>query len=263
MSLNQNHISFEAENDVKKLLAPLTKLGAINYFCYGVNYPDTSGFSLHTHTGFYQSWFDNQFPLCGFHLDTGWYLWDNILPKQQIDVAREFNIGNGIIYIKHLENKTEVFSFATKPDSKFVLDFYMNNLNFLKRFSHYFVQNADNIIQIADKQRILPPAGMILTDPDKRKKFYNKESLPLIDRFLQELSYPFNVLSERESESYRLLIQGFSNTEISQKLGLSTKTVDVYINRIKSKLGCTNRKELVNKAHEAGIIEYYLDTIAS
>ncbi|HRE31988.1 MAG TPA: LuxR C-terminal-related transcriptional regulator, partial [Candidatus Berkiella sp.] len=75
-------------------------------------------------------------------------------------------------------------------------------------------------------------------------------------------SYPFNLLSERESESYRLLIQGYSNTEISHKLGLSTKTVDVYINRIKAKLNCENRKALIHKAHDSGIIEYYLDAIA-
>lgn len=262
MTINQNHVSFEAESDVKKLLAPLTKLSAVNYFCYGVNYPDTSGFSLHNHNGFYESWFEHQFPLCGFHLNTGWYLWENILPKQQIEIANEFNIGNGILYVNHNQDKTEVFSFATKPDSKYVFDFYMNNLNFLKRFSHYFVQNANNIIQIAERQRILPPKGMILTDAENRKNFYNKESLPLIDRFLQEMSYPFNVLSDRESESYRLLIQGFSNTEISQKLGLSTKTVDVYINRIKAKLGCSNRKELITKAHDSGLIEYYLDAIA-
>lgn len=262
MTIAPNHISYEAQADVKKLLSPLTKLGAVNYFCYGVNYPDTSGFSLHTHAGFYESWFQHEFPFCGFHLDTGWYLWDNILPKKQLEVARDFNIGNGIIHVKHLEDKTEIFSFASKPEYKHVLDFYMNNLNFLKRFANYFVQSADNIIQIADQQRITPPKGMVLSQPEHRKQICNKESLPLIERFMNEISYPFNLLSDRESESYRLLIQGYSNTEISKHLGLSTKTVDVYINRIKAKLGCENRKELIKKAHTSGIIEYYLDAIA-
>lgn len=261
MTLNENHISYQAEPDIKKLISPLSKLGAISYFCYGVNYPDTSGFSLHTHSGFYESWFENEFPFCGFHLDTGWYLWDNILPEAQINIARDFNIGNGIIHVKHLHDKTQIFSFATRPEYKHVLDFYMNNLNFLKRFSQYFTRHADSIIQIADKQRILPPAGMVLSNPEHRKSLYNKESFPLIQRFLNELNYPFNLLSERESESYRLLIQGYSNTEISQKLGLSTKTVDVYINRIKTKLDCNSRKSLINKAHDSGIIEYYLEAI--
>ncbi|HRE31989.1 MAG TPA: hypothetical protein PLD88_08450, partial [Candidatus Berkiella sp.] len=119
-------------------------------------------------------------------LDTGWYLWDNILPQGQLDVARDFNIGNGIIYVKHHQDKTQIFSFATRPEYKHVIDFYMNNLNFLKRFSQYFVQNADDIIQIADKQRIVPPTGMVLGDPELRKSFYNKESFPLIEGFLNE-----------------------------------------------------------------------------
>ncbi len=49
--------------------------------------------------------------------------------KKQLEVANDFNIGNGIIHVKHHEDKTEIFSFASKPEYKHVLDFYMNNLN--------------------------------------------------------------------------------------------------------------------------------------
>ncbi len=189
-------------------------------------------------------------------MKSGWYLWDSSLPKEQLEIAESFQIGKGVNYVNHQNGKTEIFSFASRPDNKKVIDFYLNNQNLLKRFSNYFIQHANDLIALADEQRITPPPGMIKKIPSEDS--YNLLDNPTIDNFLHELSYPFNVLSERECECYRLILKGYSIAQMSEELHLAIPTVAVYISRIKQKLKCTNKSELINLAQEAKLVEYYL-----
>ncbi|MER3420107.1 MAG: DNA-binding response regulator [Chloroflexota bacterium] len=63
-----------------------------------------------------------------------------------------------------------------------------------------------------------------------------------------------NVLTEREEEVLRLTAEGYSNTEIAQRIYLSPKTVDTYRQRIMEKLGLHHRAELVRYALEHGLL---------
>lgn len=55
---------------------------------------------------------------------------------------------------------------------------------------------------------------------------------------------PFNILSVREREVLRLLIRGYSLSQIAKMLFLSVKTIDTYKTRIMDKLRCSNKIEL-------------------
>lgn len=59
---------------------------------------------------------------------------------------------------------------------------------------------------------------------------------------------PEEALSDREMEVFRLRGQGLSLKEISDRLGVSAKTVGSYDARIKEKLGLANVGELVRQA---------------
>ena len=61
------------------------------------------------------------------------------------------------------------------------------------------------------------------------------------------------VLSEREIEVLRLLVQGRRTREVAESLGISTKTVETYRGRVMLKLGIDNLAELVKFAIRAGI----------
>jgi DNA-binding CsgD family transcriptional regulator len=257
MILHQEHISYLAEDRIKKIAAPLSKIGDIHYFCYGVNYPDTTGFTLHTNSSYYETWFERQFPMCGFHLASGWYLWDSTLPAEQLEVAKEFDIGQGVNYVNHQKDKTEIFSFGSKPNNSKVLGFYLNNLNLLKRFSHYFLENSSDLLEVADQQRIKPLPNMI-KKANQENTFNQLKDNPVIDNFLHELSYPFNLLSERECECFSLILKSYSIAQMSEELSLAIPTVAVYISRIKQKLKCTNRSELIQIARKAGLVEYFV-----
>ena len=60
-------------------------------------------------------------------------------------------------------------------------------------------------------------------------------------------------LTSREREVMRLLAEGKSNLEISQKLVLSEKTVRNYVSNIYEKLQIKNRGELIVLARKLGL----------
>lgn len=65
---------------------------------------------------------------------------------------------------------------------------------------------------------------------------------------------PLDPLSDRERDVLQRTAQGFSSSEIGEKLFISPKTVDTYRSRIMQKLGLTHRSELVRFALETGLL---------
>ncbi len=61
-------------------------------------------------------------------------------------------------------------------------------------------------------------------------------------------------LSSREREVLALTAEGFSSSEIGEKLFISPKTVDTYRSRIMQKLGLNHRSELVRFALRVGLL---------
>ena len=66
---------------------------------------------------------------------------------------------------------------------------------------------------------------------------------------------PGGELSQREVEVLRLIALGLTNTEISNELFVSKRTVETHRAHIQQKLGLRTRAELAAFAREAGILE--------
>ena len=79
-------------------------------------------------------------------------------------------------------------------------------------------------------------------------------STAAIARIAGSGSEPYNRLSPREREVLRLVVEGKSNIEVGQEIGVSAKTVDTHKRRLLKKLGLPNSTELVKFAIRAGII---------
>jgi DNA-binding NarL/FixJ family response regulator len=65
---------------------------------------------------------------------------------------------------------------------------------------------------------------------------------------------PFVLLSPRERDVLRLLVHGYSLTEVGEALSLSVKTVDTYKVRLMEKLKATKKSELVDYALKYGLL---------
>ena len=85
---------------------------------------------------------------------------------------------------------------------------------------------------------------------------------PTTERFLlrryrdaaEEKKEGLALLSAREREVLAQTAQGFSSTEIGQRLFISPKTVDTYRARIMEKLRLNHRSELVRFALRTGLL---------
>ena len=66
---------------------------------------------------------------------------------------------------------------------------------------------------------------------------------------------PLAKLTERERDVLRQTVEGYSSSEIGEKLFISPKTVDTYRARVMEKLGLTHRSELVRIALETGLLK--------
>jgi two-component system, NarL family, response regulator NreC len=66
---------------------------------------------------------------------------------------------------------------------------------------------------------------------------------------------PLARLTDRERDVMMYTAEGFSSSEIGEKLFISPKTVDTYRSRIMEKLGLTHRSELVRHALKAGLLK--------
>jgi two-component system response regulator NreC len=65
-----------------------------------------------------------------------------------------------------------------------------------------------------------------------------------------------NLLSPRENEVLRLIVDGYSSKEIAEQLVLSPSTVYTHQNNIMTKLNLNSRHELIRYAREHGLIAH-------
>ena len=62
-------------------------------------------------------------------------------------------------------------------------------------------------------------------------------------------------LSKRQAQIISLLLRGYSAELTAKELKLSKRTIESYLIRLKEKLECKNKYELINKAFELGFID--------
>jgi len=77
---------------------------------------------------------------------------------------------------------------------------------------------------------------------------------PETERILQHGNCPTVVLSRREKELLRLIVDGKSNAEIAEKMILGYETIKSYRKRLMFKLNTTNMADLVRTAIEQELI---------
>ncbi|HCQ30229.1 MAG TPA: DNA-binding response regulator [Flavobacteriales bacterium] len=91
------------------------------------------------------------------------------------------------------------------------------------------------------------------------KKYYSNEvSVTMINSMLSDKPSASKIvgdLSKREMEVLQLIVDGFTNMEIADKLFISNRTVDTHRRNLLQKLNVRNTAELVKFALKNGLVE--------
>ena len=128
--------------------------------------------------------------------------------------------------------------------------FYLNNISFLERFIDYYDHKTADFIVKRDKKSF----GHFNQTFNLEQNNLAYETEARVKQFLQATQYDAghiqykgnNIsLSPRQIECLEYISEGYSMKRIAAMLGLSPRTIECYLNSIKTKTGCKSTKALI------------------
>lgn len=158
------------------------------------------------------------------------YLWST-LPNQVIyNDTREFGIQDGLFVINPCKRYTEFFEFSSLQSKVHMTNVFLNNYEFIQNFKKYFVEHAEKLIKNAEEVKLILPHR-------KENKLFNIDVSTLAIRTVK--------LTQQQNNCAIRLLQGKTQKVIAKELGLSPRTVESYLNNLKSKFNVGNTTELI------------------
>lgn len=244
MLISDKHLFLTASYEMKQLINPLKKYG-INYFTYNKNYIDGSRIRLTTHADHLKAFLKNQYYRTG-NIDGYPQLYlsqaalFSTLKNQSLAawLRNDFNVDHGIYIIRKSKNYSEFFSFATHCNNHQIINFYLNNLDFLQNFCSYFKEQGKLLIAKAEKNKLIHN--------------YNNNSIQTCQTAdLNKISLATiaekKIITPRQLDVIALLLKGYRAKEIAKKLHLSHRTVEEHMAFLKKRFNARNIVDLVVK----------------
>ena len=246
--------------EINQICQPLKKIG-ITYFTYLKNFDD--GFQINLsnsgpwleHYYKFKLYKHSLFEFSPTHYQSGFFLWPAEHNSKAIEDGRKyFDSDNGITIIKNSQQYCEFYFFSGPVKDKWLINFYINNFDFLENFIKFFKNQSIKLLQLAEKNKILITRhyqNLISQDISIIKSSFEKN----IDYFEKTLfnddstliTNSVSCLTRRESDIAICLINGKTAKETAKELFISPRTVEEYIRNIKVKFKCKNKFQLANK----------------
>lgn len=164
----------------------------------------------------------------------------------------EHGFWNGFSLYKPHASHIEGFYFLANIPSPSGLNFYINHLDILHIFTTYFSHKIEPIMAGPGAQklysRIVAQEKYIQGPCKKQHKTFNDmlQSLRIEEFQMPTATGDKNVLiSLREFQCLYLMSKGQTFKEIGKNLDLSPRTVESYINNLKSKTETNSKSELI------------------
>jgi len=153
-------------------------------------------------------------------------------------IMNDFGLCYGISIYQECEDYIEMFGFATDINNPAIIETYINNIEYLKRFSVFFKDKGKELISLIDKNKLITPRRpakwislQTLLSREKKREFLDATE---VHHF--PIS-PIAFLSLREAQTVYYKLKGDSAKEIAKKMKISYRTVETYIEKAKIKGG--------------------------
>ena len=265
---------------LQTICQPLADAFSINHFEYIKLYRDGKMFHLGTRPDwllhFYKNKLYNMMQNFPFIFSNNCYFLDEYIeevlsnPKTNdapygfirvLEQAKKhFDICHTVIMTKQQGDTIELYCYSVpKTNHSFNRDF-LKHLDFFETFNVFFKSQAKKIIQKAYLSRFLfaplkPEHFSIIHYAKHKRELVDKiKNAFHINRYYLDGEYEGLYLTQREVDCLLSAIQNKTYEQISKELSVSVSTVRVYIDKLKSKLGCYSKKDLLRTISERKLI---------
>jgi DNA-binding CsgD family transcriptional regulator len=254
-------ITYQALPSLIKLAAPLQKLG-IARFNHDMTFGKGKIAILTNSIEVFSIYYHQQLPmLCtnddGRTLAPGFYLSKALIEEDQRcaqiipTLHHQFNFSHSLYIIERELDCQHMYTFTSKlPEAKF-LHCILNHFDNFKDYLLHYKRSASKIISEAKQ-----PKHWITLANSNAMDLYNRKTIDSVSNELnancvqdnlillnRKTQLPYT-LSSKQSLCIKLLAQGLAIKEIARQMGLSPRTVEHHLERIKFALDCRTIKEL-------------------
>lgn len=191
------------------------------------------------------------------------FLWPEQFSKKEKDplynLVYEYDVWHGFTISKKSSDYVETWSFTTSRNIEGMHQFYINNLQLLQHFIKHFESKLSPVLNSISHDKLaffnVPfDLDVRLEDQeDKIKKFFTNTQLIKSSVFCNNIEVK---LSLRELECLIYTASGLSMKQIAIKLCISPRTVETFINSIKTKTGLHYKSQLISLIPEDEILLY-------
>ncbi len=163
-----------------------------------------------------------------------WFLWDEELSHGPIKLAREeHQWHHGLTLVKRYHDYYDMIAVAMPHDCPNASSYYMNRMPAIEQFMTGFSNHAPEFFKAMTSSPILLPE-------ENRDLNYQELCLPKNNRFQFGDVY----ITAQELKCLTMKLQGCSYKEIANAHQLSPRTVETYLNRIKTRSGISHKSQL-------------------
>ncbi|MBX9786967.1 MAG: LuxR family transcriptional regulator [Alphaproteobacteria bacterium] len=182
------------------------------------------------------------------------FLWTGNPPDKPHECIYDFGIWNGYTFYERLEDGLEAWGFGADKNNTNIVNFYINNEYNLMDYIFHLKDKYKNLFDISTVPCLIPSN---LTFSNDFPNIASKESLPKKEIKKYYLTSDLS-LSKRQAECIIASIKGQSAKEIARGLNLSPRSVEKYLENLKSKMGCATMREMFEKLFELESLKHLL-----
>ncbi len=259
----QGSTAITMANKVSKICTPLRNLG-VSGFQYMRKFTDGRRFILCDRPELMQFFYEECFyPITWYDNDksftTNSYSFEFWPIKSLFNSAEQelldqnlhnlFDISQSIAYLDKNKHFLEIFRFFSNNKS-----IYHIKRGVLFHFMFYFKENMQKIIEHSKQESFYVPSNTnkVCNSPSKENEDNIINLMPIKRYYLRgELSKMY--LTRREKDCLHWCLQGKNSEETSNILGISKKTVENTLQKIKEKFNCYKQGQLATIAVKSDI----------
>lgn len=258
--------SFNYNNKLLKLLQPWQDNLAITHFCtYQLTTSGHYNF-FGSHLPFTEYFYSEKlYQNCPFLLHPDNYksgislskcIPDPFFQNSQNSINNKFNMDLSLTIIEKNAKGIRGYAFASKPGIPYLDTLYLNEIPLFQLFIRRFKEEFKPVL--AKLEHDLIDLGSLIG-----KSFFTKKVNPVAkvnnrEKMLKMIGVDLPpALTNAEKGIVKEISKGYTAKEIGEKLHLSKRTVEHYLESLKGNFNCSSKSHLVKKAQELSSLGYF------